>query len=148
MKANVTRKCCLITVGLVISIFTTIAVLKLIGNRIRVSAFNHLSRNAGLQAELNTWTVKPKAVLQSFPQSRTVLGTIQYKPRFIREIVHTVSVELIVARLSGPDANDTDLRALAHFPELEYLELVNTNVTESALEKFREALPECQIVHN
>ena len=57
-----------------------------------------------------------------------------------------MDVDILVVRLAGPGANDSDLDALTYFPELEYLELVNTNVTEAGLARFRKALPECEII--
>ena len=37
------------------------------------------------------------------------------------------------------------LDALAEFPELQYLELIDTSVTEGGVAKLREALPNCEI---
>ena len=117
---------------------------KLTHNRLRMSAFKHLRRNQRKRALLDTWSAKPKAVLKSFPQTKTVFGTIEPRPRWTSEIV---GVKIVVGRLSGPDADDSDLYALSRFHELEYLELVNAGISESALNKLREAVPDCQIVN-
>jgi hypothetical protein len=116
---------------------------KLTHNRLRMSAYKHLRRNQRTCALLDR-SVKPNAVLKSFPQTQTVFGTIEPRPRWIREID---GVKLVVGRLSGPDADDSDLYALSRFHELEYLELVNAGISESALNKLREAVPDCQIVN-
>jgi len=125
-------------------VLTRFGFVKLTHNRLRMSAFKHLRRNQRTCALLDTWSVKPKAVLESFPQTQTVFGTIEPRPRWISEIV---SVKLIVGRIAGPDADDSDLYALSRFHELEYLELVNAGISESALNKLREAVPDCQIVN-
>lgn len=68
--------------------------------------------------------------------------------RFISDVLGSVSVDMLVARLAGLDAEDSDLEALANFPELEYLELNDTKVSEAGIDKLKAALPKCQIVEN
>lgn len=141
-KAKVIWKYGLLAVGVIILAFPT---MDLIHNQVRLSAFRHI-RGKGPRARLETWSIKPKAVLQSRHHSETYFGTIEHRLPFISEIIGPVRVEMLVARLAGPNANDADLEALSHFDELEYLELVDTKITEPALKRIRDALPECDIV--
>jgi hypothetical protein len=108
----------------------------------RAAAFDHLRRDERTQALLDTWLVPPEEVLQAFPETQTVIG-VRQAGGWLQEVV---GVRIPAARLAGPGADDTDLAALRRFPEIEYLELVNTSVSEAAVEEFKRAVPGCKLV--
>jgi hypothetical protein len=108
----------------------------------RVAAFDHLRRDERTQALLDTWLVPPEDVLKAFPETQTVIG-VRQAGGWLQEVV---GVRVQVARLAGPGADDTDLAALRRFPEIEYLELVHTSVSEAAVQEFRRVVPACKLV--
>lgn len=57
-----------------------------------------------------------------------------------------MGLSVVGARLVWDEVDDTDLAALEHFPEMEYLELVDTAVTDDGVEKLQRALPKLHIV--
>lgn len=144
-KIKIIRRALLIIIGFGILTIIFIFLNSIVNNYARMAAFDHLCRNERPRANLDTWSISPKAVLQTFPQSQTVFGTVEHKIKFISDILGLRSVKLYVARLAGQYADDKDLEALARFPELEYLEVINANVTKDGLNKFRKALPDCEI---
>ncbi|MEJ2650101.1 MAG: hypothetical protein P8016_17030 [Sedimentisphaerales bacterium] len=146
-KIRTIRRAFLIIIGLAIIALMAIFLNSVIAHYERMAAFKHLCRNVSVvRANLDTWSISPKSVIQSFPQSQTVFGTIEHKTGFVSNILGLRNADIYVARLSGPYADDTDLHALTKFTELVYLELINTNVTEEGVNKFKEKLQECEIV--
>jgi hypothetical protein len=141
--ATILYKCGVSSILVFLAIIMAFGAVKGTYNRQRISALEHLFRNERPRAMVDTWSVPPKAVLQSFPPSQTVFGTFEPRPRWLREIL---GIKIVCARLAGPNANDSDLDALAHFEELEYLEIIDAAVTDSAIDKLRTAIPDCQIV--
>jgi len=57
-----------------------------------------------------------------------------------------LGISIINARLVGSSVSDSDLHALACFQEFEYLELVNTNVSDAAVRELQNMIPEVKIV--
>ena len=146
-KIRTIRRAFLIIIGLAIIALMAIFLNSVIAHYERMAAFKHLCRNVSIvRANLDTWSISPKAVIQSFPQSQTVFGTIEHKTGFVSDIFGLRNADIYAARLSGPYADDTDLDALTKFAELIYLELINTNVTEEGINKFKEKLPECEVI--
>jgi hypothetical protein len=146
-KTTTVRRAFLIIIGLGIIALMAIFLNSVIAHYERMVAFNHLCRHGRARANLDTWSISPEAVIQSFPQSETVLGTIEHKTRFVHDFLGLTNADIYVARLSGPYADDTDLDALTKFTELVYLELINSNVTEEGVNKFKEKLPKCEILY-
>ena len=112
-------------------------------NRSRVAAFGHLSRDERVRALLDTYAIPPREVLESLPETETIIGIKRPWPDWTQAFV---GVRIVNARLAGDGVDDTDLAALEHFPEMEYLELVDTKVTDDGVEKLQRALPKLHIV--
>ena len=111
--------------------------------RPRVIAHGHLRRNERTFAMLETWEVPPADVLASYPPSSTIIGSVSRGPSWMQEIL---GVNILNARLVGSSVVDSDLHALAYFPELEYLELVDTNVSDTAVRELKDANPDLQLI--
>jgi hypothetical protein len=129
--------------GLAAILLLTLLAAIWIQNRPRVLAFSHLRRDQRKQALLDTWTMPPARVLQSFPESESVIGIYRRGPRALQEFLGT---DIVNARLVGLYVDDSDMEALQRFPEIEYLELFNTSVTDAAIERFQQARPACKVV--
>ncbi len=112
-------------------------------NRSRVAAFSHLRRDQRSGVLLDTWLIPPREVLESFPETKTIIGIKRPWPDWMQEFV---GVRIVNVRLCGDGVDDTDLAALEHFPEMEYLELVETKVTDEGVEMLQQALPKLRIV--
>jgi hypothetical protein len=138
-KTTTVRRAFLIIIGLGIIALMAIFLNSVIAHYERMVAFNHLCRHGRARANLDTWSISPEAVIQSFPQSETVLGTIEHKTRFVHDFLGLTNADIY--------ADDTDLDALTKFTELVYLELINSNVTEEGVNKFKEKLPKCEILY-
>jgi len=117
-------------------------------NRSRIAAFRHLERNVSILALLGS--SEPREILSGAAESphaekgkESVLGVKRPWPHWMDILV---GLSVVSARLVGDGVNDTDLAALEHFPEMEYLELVDTAVTDDGVEKLQRALPKLHIV--
>jgi hypothetical protein len=64
------------------------------------------------------------------------------------QIVRRSDVQVEEARLFGPNIDDVTLSTLRTYPKLEYLELVDTNVSDVGVQKLQEALPSLRIVRH
>lgn len=138
---KITLTLCLLAVVVIAILISPLAIWSY--NRPRVQAQTHLRRNQRTSALLDTWKMPPSQVLKSFPGMETVIGVKRRSPRWMEEMT---GFNIINARLVGPKVNDSDLRALAYFPECEYLELISTNVSDLGVVHLQRALPNLQIV--
>lgn len=112
-------------------------------NRSRVAAYSYLRRDERGGALLDTWAIPAGEVLESFPETESVIGIKRRGPDWTQDIV---GVRIVNARLVGPRVDDTDLAALEYFSEMEYLELIDTQVTDDGVKKLQRASPKLRIV--
>jgi hypothetical protein len=116
----------------------------------RNGEFVCILRQDGKQS-LQLWAIPNRQgiYVQSFAEKRLPvtyvheMGLVMYPPRnvnysklSIREISEKQT--LITVDLSGTNASDDDVRVLSALPDLEYLVLDSTNVTDACLEPLKQ----------